>query len=411
MERTEVDEPFIERKKHRGLKLFLVILLIAALSFGGYYYYTNYYNNPSKKVNEIITDVQEKLLGKYNKSILDKAMKINGLFSFNIDAGKNANEITDLINKLSIQINGEIDTKNMISNLDFNTKYDTGKLIDFKFYLENGDAYLFSKDLYDKYLYLGNTNELTSEIKKSNFEFSDIETIIKSITNAFGKALKTDNVIKSQETITIDNVNKDVNKYSISLKDNELKNFINDMITNLKNDSDFINAMKKMDNDFDINDFKSLEDIPSGSYEIDFFTTKDLLNEELISVRQSFDIDNEKATINIDVLGNDSYKITSIVDGETIETKLTVNEKIFNVEASAKVDDMKITFKINFNFDEISSITKENTTNKISINDMTEEELQKISENLSKNENLIKFVEKIESLGNTLNKAVYGQNT
>ena len=183
------------------------------------------------------------------------------------------------------------------------------------------------------------------------------------------------------------------------------------MITNLKNDSDFINAMKKMDNDFDINDFKSLEDIPSGSYEIDFFTTKDLLNEELISVRQSFDIDNEKATINIDVLGNDSYKITSIVDGETIETKLTVNEKIFNVEASAKVDDMKITFKINFNFDEISSITKENTTNKISINDMTEEELQKISENLSKNENLIKFVEKIESLGNTLNKAVYGQNT
>ena len=57
----ENDEPFIEKSKHKGLKIFLLILLIVGLIGGAYYYYKNYYNNPVEKVKNVIITLEEKI--------------------------------------------------------------------------------------------------------------------------------------------------------------------------------------------------------------------------------------------------------------------------------------------------------------------------------------------------------------
>ena len=53
-----------------------------------YYYYVNYYNNPTTKVNNIITTINEKLSSKFDNQILntDKPYEINGLIKLGIES-------------------------------------------------------------------------------------------------------------------------------------------------------------------------------------------------------------------------------------------------------------------------------------------------------------------------------------
>ena len=401
------EEPFIEKSKHRGLKLIITILLIAALSFGGYYYYTNYYDNPANKVSKIITGIEEKLMSKYDNSLINdkKAFKLNGLIKLNIDMKEkqeDLSKIIDLINKISLQFNGEIDLNNKINNIDINTKYDEGKLIDLKLYTENNNMYLLLNDIYDKYLYLGKEESLDidSVEKELNTNINDIKIIIKSLTNAFNKSLNSDNIKKSQETITINDANKEATKYTLSLKDKEINNFITSILTNLKNDEEFVKTIQKIDKDANINDldegFKNID--IKATYEISFYTSKDLINEELLSIRQSVIVENKETKINIDVIDNDTYLLLIKDSEEEVNCKLTLNDKIFNIDLNSNIEGLAIELKANFNYEEISTITKIDTSNSKDINTLTEEEMQEISDKLSKDENILKITEMIEEI-------------
>ena len=406
MEKREIDEPFIEKGKHRGLKLIIVILLIAGLSFGGYYYYTNYYDNPSKKVNSIITGIEEKLSSKYNNSLLinNKAIKMNGLIKLNVNLGNDLKDISEIINNLSIQINGEMDNKNKINNVNFTSKYKDGELIDMKIYTENNNIYLSAKELYDKYVFLGNTDELVNN-SNNTIESNDIKTMFKSMLRAINKSLNTDKVEKTEETLKINNIEKNTNKYSLSLKDNEINNYIVSIFSLLRDDQDFINVTKKIDNNIlnNLNDLidEAKQESIKGQYTLNFYTTKKGLSEELVSIRQTFDFNGYKVNLNIDLTEEDSYLITLTSDDMELNCNITTNKNVLNVDFSSNYDDIKINMSMNFNYDEISTITKEDVSNNIAIDKLTESDFQTIANNIEKNKTLTELAQKVESIANS----------
>ena len=406
MEKGNFDEPFIEKSKHRGLKLFITIILISALSFGGYYYYTNYYDNPTKKVDNIITEIEKKLSSNFDNPIFnsDKAYKINGLIKLGINSSDKSNEefnnVFDLISNMQIGINGEIDGKNKINNINISSKYKDNKLIDGKIYTENNNIYIKSDDIYNKYIFVDNIDEEVKELE-SNINLSDIKELTKSIINAVSNNLDNDKIETSTENITINGNNTNANKYTIILKDKEINNFIANILTSLKQDQTFINILNKLDknisNSLDeiINEIKE-SDEQKATYEISFYTVKDMLNEKLISIRQNISVENEKIGFNIDLIDNDTYLINIKSNDINLSVRLVLNDKIFNMDLDSEFEGIKINYTMNFNYEEISTIIKEDVSNSIKMEELTEEDSKLIAENIEKNENLQNFAKILE---------------
>lgn len=400
------DEPFIEKSKYKGLKIFLLILLIAGIAYGGYYYYVNYYNNPTTKVNNIITTINEKLSSKFDNQILntDKPYEINGLIKLGIESkdksNTDLNDLFDIITNLQIGINGQIDNKNNINNINISSKYKDDKLIDAKIYTENNKMYVKSEQLYNKFIYLDEIEDLTNKFK-DEVQISDINELMKSLVNAITKNLDSTKLETGKENITVDNKNIDANKYKITLKGKEINDFIANILTSLKNDQKFTNVIKKVDKDalntIDdmIKEVKEQEENQNTTYEISFYTKNDALNENLISIRQTINVENKNIYVNIDLHDENTYLINMKMDDVDLSIKLVANNKIFNFDLNTEVEGIKINLSMNFNYEEISAITKEDISNSVKMDELTEEDSMTINQNIEKNATLQKVAKEI----------------
>lgn len=417
------DEPFIEKSKYKGLKIFLLLLLIAGIAYGGYYYYVNYYNNPTTKVNNIITTINEKLSSKFDNQILntDKTYEINGLIKLGIvsedKSNTDLNDLFDMITNLQIGINGQIDNKNNINNINISSKYKDDKLIDAKIYTENNKMYVKSEQLYNKFIYLDEIEDLTNKFK-DEVQISDINELMKSLVNAVTKNLDSTKLETGKENITVDNKNIDANKYKITLKGKEINDFIANILTSLKNDQKFTNIIKKIDKDalntIDdmIKDVKEQEENQNTTYEISFYTKNDALNEDLISIRQTINVENKTLYLNIDLHDENTYLINMKMDDVDLSIKLVANNKIFNFDLNTEVEGIKLNLSMNFNYEEISAITKEDISNSVKMDELTEEDSMTINQNIEKNATLQKvakeILEKISKIMPTENTVTEG---
>ena len=62
--KNDKEEIFIEKDKHKFIKIFIPLLLILGIiGGGGYYYYTNYWNNPNYIISTILK-AEKKALNK-----------------------------------------------------------------------------------------------------------------------------------------------------------------------------------------------------------------------------------------------------------------------------------------------------------------------------------------------------------
>ena len=389
------EELFIPKERH-FFKVFIILLIIATLTGIGYYYYQNYYSNPQKVVDKIIDTAKKQL----NNSYESKLYKINGLFNFKMNLGNDLKEFTDIINKISLQVNGEFDKTNNTSNIDINTKYDDGKLFNINVYSENDFYYLYLEDLYNRYIQLNDTKEST---ERQNLQ-DNYPKIINGLVSALEKALKEQTFQRKNETITINNKKIEVNNNYLTLSNKEINNILINILESLVNDNDFINAFNKITKENGKQNIQNLisnlkeKDI-NGTYTLSFYTKKSF-KQELVSIRQELTIENQKRYFDIDLIDENNIQV-NISDGEeTLEIKLYQNNKTYNGEISAKETNGTISLIFKINIEEIEEVTKQKVTNSIKIADLTDEDSQKISENLQKNETLLKLIDEISKITN-----------
>lgn len=422
MENKEFDEPFIEKPKHRGLKLFIAIILIAAISFGGYYYYTNYYNNSNKKVKTIFTQIENKLDSRLNNPFFtNNALNLNGLIKIGIDGtldeqnNNSLKKLFDVINNLQIQVNGKIDSNNKISNIDISSKYKDNNLLSGKIYTENNNVYISSKDLIDKTILLGNLNEYMDNTQ-TNVDANDIKTIIECLSKAIGDVFETKEITKVDDNIKVDSNSYNVNKYTITLKDTEINDAIVKVINVLMNDEAFAKAIKKIDGEADIKNLppEILDEIKKqkfeGTYRLNFYTKKNSLNEELIRVQQVIDINQNKNEFNIDFVNSDTAIFAFNQDEVNLSIKLVLNESICNIDINTNLDKLKVNLSMNFNYEKTSGVAKENVSNSIKINELTEADEEYVTKKLQENTNLTNFINDLQEPLTTIMGGLMGGN-
>ena len=407
MENTD-NELFIEKDKYHFIKILLPILLIGGIIFGGYYYYHNYLNNSNHIIKNTIKKINESLIDELNKESDFNSFKVNGLVKFDIDLGKENKKIAELVNNLSIQLDSEINVKKEIASIDFNAKYLDKKPISIKTYTENNKYYFYLDNIYDKYIEISNMDELNSikELEsKTNIKINnnDIKIMINSFSEALTKALNNTKIERKEETITINNQSIKANNYYLNLKNQEINDFFLNILNTLKDDKDYRNVIKKVDEDnIDelINKLKT--NIITDNYNFNIYLTNSLFKPELL--RFQFKVSD--LTIQIDFIDKNQISLLMSINDKkdsSIELDITHNDASYNIDYHIKYSvpsDNQETFKIDgtINIEKTNNIQNRDISNSIKIEDLSIEDRKKIQNALNTNETLNAILKQAEPI-------------
>ncbi len=382
------EELFIEKTKHKTLKIIISIMLIVIMILGGYYYY-NKINSPQNKYNNIKEAINKKI-NNNNFLKLDSPLKINGLLKYDIEDSVKYKEIKNIINNLTIQMNGEIDLNNNLSNLNINSKYKDDSFISFQTYKENNMNYLYLFDIFNKYILLDDAN-----IK--NISFEEVKSSLKSIILELFNTINPDIIKRNVQTITINKQDIEAFEYTIFLEKEDVIEFFNDYFKKLNNNPKYLNLLKQLNIEEKINEFINIIKQDNNKYEIKIYTKKDFFKNELISIRQTLKSD-INITLNFDIIDQENYYLYFQNNDSEKEIYLTLNDSIAKIDKKMKSQEEAIHINASFNYEPVSNVTKESINNSIKKSELNNEEKQIIKENISKNENLEKLINELEKI-------------
>ena len=402
-EEVEKEELFIPKTKHKGLKICLAIILIAGLIVGGYFLYQYKFNNSKTIITNALEEAKGNIKEAFKEVASNKKYKLDGHIKIdsNID-----DETFQLLKDIELQLSGEMDLDESISNYQINTKYKNDKLMDISFYQEKNDVYLLLEGLYDKYIKIDaneQTQNLPTNIPKININPDDMKTIMNAIITSLEEEINKLEITKADATINIDGKDINVLNNYVEFKDKELNSFVKSIVTNLKNNQEFVNAINRITNADVKSSLDELikgidEEEFKGVYKINFYTDKGLFNKKLISVRQTITQDGITMSINVDKISDDEIIISLSTIGLSYSIKMKKNNSAINMLVGINVMGQYINVDINMNYDEIKEVNKVDVSNYKNASELTEEEIEEISKKTMDNKALLQLMEEIDKV-------------
>lgn len=393
------DEPLFIEKDHKGLKWFLIITIILLILGGaGAFYYFKIYSNPMFVIGNIFKEFKEEFNFQEDDDI--ETFKFSG--ELELDLGfkdDSLQNVADIINDIKLQYILSSDGDDYTS-LELFSKYKNESLLNGKMILDKNYGYLYSDDLYDKYLQFD-----TEEIEESIENDINYEIIMNGLFNAVSKAINEDDFERDQDETDINGSIEKVYRNSLIINRGNYHRIMKTFITELRNNNEFINEINKLDKELDFKEKLNtmLEDIDKEIFEdiikINFYTKRnlkqDLLKIEI--VHNSKDVDttllitsSSENQVTFDIFDNLDNKMTMDLKLNG-DSNLIVN---FNVN---KGEDF-IKMHLNCSFQELNKIERINTKPSIDINKLTEDDQNKIITNLSENQTLIKLINDIMNI-------------
>ena len=370
-----------KKKSHNGILIFIIILLLGVIG-GGYYYVTR----PDVVFNTLVNNLFESANQELNKNY--KQAKVDFDFTFDIDAGSEYKDITDLINSLNFKSSINTDLENKKIEFDLGVDYKNNALVDSNIYFDKNTIYIDLKNIFNKLI----KYEIDENIEEINITEEDVNIILNDVFYALKDALKEGTYLSKTE--------KDINKYILVI-DNENKNMMyNKFIDYLLNSNEFIDIMSKVSevNKEDVINVltESKEELDDIEEEIHIsIYTKNLTN-DFVKLEVGT---KESVYITFNKIDDKTYKLetANIDDISTIVTITTDNNKTTLVyDINSEEVKAKATFNILYTYNEKINIpvTKES----ILITDLTEEDTNKMLENLMNNESVKEIIEKVTEL-------------
>lgn len=427
----------------KGLIAVLVVLFLAII---GYWYYVRFVKEVNSKevFDNTISYVKKEMF-----TILDETKEKTNLeydLKFNLDLNEDVADKSDYSFINDIMFKGKIatdfDKKEMSNSI---TILDSDKeLINVNMYAQNKNIYLDLAKLYDKPIKMALDDEYDKIFDTySTKNINDVKTIISQFETALKSALKEEYFKSEDATVSVDGKDVKAVKHSLLLDEKTFNTIKKDVLTSLNND-EFISALENI----------------SDEYNDGTVNVKDSLNEEIsyleeeikdsddkeIEVKVYLYTDNRGNVLKAELLNFDDVKIFGITkvndnkynfaiadDGtkkDILNGDVTVNGKSITIDMKLGLDEtgelnhsfvIKVTeTMIDFtyssnNFGSLNAKLniKENKaalsipslTNAIDYTELTDDDLKKIIINITNDENIKNFVEK---LGGTVNSGLIG---
>lgn len=382
----EVFSDMVEKKGHKVIwaVIVVVVLLLGAVGFV-------YYRNTRPEV------VFTKLLNNVYKSTVNKEesyKQVKAVFDMKatVDAGEEYKELTDLINNMAINLSVNYDLNSEVFVLNLGANYNEKTLANVNMYYEKDVVYVELKDLFDKLIKLDVDAEEKVEINED-----DIKVIIDEVYNALKVALKEGKYVTSKAKVN----NQDVNKNTLIINNENKDALVNAFVDHLLNSNNFIDAVSKiseMSNDEVkemLKESKELDDLDEEIY-VSIYTkklTNDFVKFELGTkdeVLMSL-TEESKDVCKMELTDLEGSKITATITADEKNNKVSI---VYNLE----VEGVKVNLTMNTSYVYNEKIEKPNTDNSVSMEELTEEDSNKILENLMENEGIVEFMNVIESM-------------
>lgn len=293
-----------------------------------------------------------------------KDLKENVNISLNTNIHSNDKDIEkvlELVNNIKMNINYNVDFNNKKMDMVMDSTYQDKELINLSMNVDNNLAYVYLKDVYDKYIEMPFEN---NEV----FNMEDYEIVLKELNSALNKSLKEEYFKKVNTSII-------VNDKSVKVIDNQLvlnNTNIKEIATNLNNE---------LNNDAFRKSFSKLFGLTEEEVKTLFTELQNANLEEDVTISI---YTKGKELVGIGIKSNNEV-ITIIKNSDT---SLKINLDIEEINGTINVD-VKESNKVN-----ISDVDKNNV---IKIDDISNEDGLKIMTNLQKKEGVALLIKTLSS--------------
>ena len=376
------EKDFEKKSKKKGLIIFIVILAIILLALGGGYAYLKIANKPEKLFGKLIDEAFE-----LKEDVKSYRMELGIAASVNTDN----EELKAIIEGLKVKSITEIDLNKKIFNENLKISHEDNSIIDLNALIENDKAYIYSKDLFSKYIQI--PEEDVGDLKNV---FTQTDTDNKALENDFKQILKDELKPErlSQENVTLNGKRTTKSTLKLTAKETlELTNKVLSKVYEYTKEENLKTLIEEIDTTIKDEEYNSKDYIEITLY------TQGLKSELVKAEINVVDMDYEEIVLllEINIETKNKYEIRVLSNEES--TKKEEAAEMFTVKVHLE-DEHNGTIKVKLNIDEDSSIiirmnvkeeinpTIENrdVQNSVNMNELTELDYMEIYNNLQKNE-------------------------
>lgn len=376
------EKDFEKKSKKKGLIIFIVILAIILLALGGGYAYLKIANKPEKLFGKLIDEAFE-----LKEDVKSYRMELGIAASVNTDN----EELKAIIEGLKVKSITEIDLNKKIFNENLKISHEDNSIIDLNALIENDKAYIYSKDLFSKYIQI--PEEDVGDLKNV---FTQTDTDNKALENDFKQILKDELKPErlSQENVTLNGKRTTKSTLKLTAKETlELTNKVLSKVYDYTKEENLKTLIEEIDTTIKDEEYNSKDYIEITLY------TQGLKSELVKAEINVVDMDYEEIVLllEINIETKNKYEIRVLSNEES--TKKEESAEMFTVKVHLE-DEHNGTIKVKMNLDENSSIiirmnvkeeinpTIENrdVQNSVNMNELTELDYMEIYNNLQKNE-------------------------
>ena len=428
----------IEKKKKTPILLIIIILLL--LGVGGFFGYNLLFKKSERIVKSVINNAYQKLESSFDNNLLSKKAD-TALVTTEMQANTNIEGLEDL-NNLKLKVTTGIDYNK--KNAEFGATLIEGntELLEGILYFLNNNMYIILKDIYEKPISINSEGTSTEGLFNSATSQEDLKFIIKEYKEILINSLDMNDFKQSSDTITIKGKEVKVTKTSYVLDKEKSKKLSDNIIDNTLKNEKLLERIAKL-TEVKVDDLKEMLKASKGQNSTDDGTTtfniytkgiKDefvgldlelpensnikirkednntIISSNLSGMSSVFTIKEEsknKYTIDIKInVLSEEVTGTIAVENKPIDTKKSTSTIVANLTYQKQT--IKMTFNITQQLD--AKIADINTKNAKKIEDISEEEMnqitQKIMEKLQ-NSKIYKSIMEYEESLNSYNNYNY----
>ena len=391
-----------ENKKSLKMPIIILVAVLVILLVGAIVYVTN--NNKPKN---IFMGAIDSALESGTEQEEIKTMNLTMGLGININSDNTEiAKAAEYINKAKFTVNAQMDLEQEKELVKIGVDYDNDKVLDAKISYKNQEDNMYAKveELFDKAFAITVDEEMKEQFKSLFEETKSLYTEESKSSKKATEILKDSisNRLKdeyfSQENVELDVEGEKVNtrKSVLTLTTAQLQEVLSGIITDLKDNEEFINCFKEEDreeikntlNDLEtsVNEMTSDEDV---TIKFNVYTkgmnkkfvkfelvATDNVDEYIFSVLKT-DEENYKLVASQKVEGEESEVLNCTLTIKKVDDNTTDIAIKVNVEGVGEVTvNLQVSYIINEPIEDID------TSNSVDINELTEEDQQKIMTNL-----------------------------
>jgi len=386
------------KKSKKGLWICLAILIVAIVAVLAYKFLT-----PQNPKDVFVGKVQNAMEGTTTQN--QEKMNATVALTANIETtDEELKQVAEYVNQGKVTLNVQKDSNTNKMSMAADVDYQGSNLLSGKVFYQKGDknAYVYVKDLFDKYLKfnmeeaLGDEEELAEVLEVSDFgKVLDQNKANKIFADTLKENLKDEYFSKEKAN--------DMDKVTMKLTVAELKTVYVNVMTALKNNQEFLNCYEKTDKVKEILD-KALEvvdeidnEYDNATVEVSIYTkgssseTKKVEFKVVVSEKEEgtftltrVDANNYEFNLTAKMEEDNMPVSVEALNGKVNIQKVDNNTKKITVVVENVPEVGKVTLNIEAKMTNTTDLDSIDVSNSVDVNNMSQQDMMTLYTNLTK---------------------------